>query len=73
MRLSEFQRACAEEFGVDYARVLIRDHWLGALGGTSQEALDRGVAAREVWEALCVDLQVPVDRRHGRGLLEPER
>ncbi len=73
MRLSEFQRACAEEFGADYARVLIRDHWLNALGGTAQEALARGVAARDVWQALCVDLDVPVERRHGRGLRDPRR
>ena len=38
---------------------------------TAQDALDRGVAAREIWQALCVDLQVPVERRHGRGLRDP--
>lgn len=72
MRLSEFQRACAEEFGADYARVLIRDHWLAPLGGTAAEALERGVAARDVWQALCADLDVPLARRHGRGLIDPE-
>lgn len=71
MRLSEFQRAMAEEFGETYAGVLMRDHWLTALGGTAREALDRGVPARDVWMALCVDLQVPEARRHGRGLIEP--
>lgn len=73
MRLSEFQRACAEEFGADYAGVLIRDHWLSAFGGTARDALDRGVPAREVWAALCVDLDVPLERRHGRGLIDPKR
>lgn len=72
MKLSEFRRACAEEFGADYAGVLIRDHWLAALGGTPAEALERGVAAREVWDALCTDLQVPPERRYGRGLREPQ-
>jgi len=71
VKLSEFRRACAEEFGAEYAGVLVRDHWLAAIGGTPLEALERGVAAREVWEALCVDLQVPVERRHGRGLRDP--
>ncbi|MGJ0203813.1 DUF3046 domain-containing protein [Leucobacter sp. gxy201] len=71
MRLSEFQRACAEEFGADYARVLVRDHWLNEFSGTAQEALDRGVAARDVWRALCTDLDVPLERRHGRGLRDP--
>lgn len=71
MRLSEFKRAAREEFGEDYAGVLMREHWLTALGGTANEALDRGVAARDVWLALCADLQVPEERRHGRGLREP--
>lgn len=71
MRLSEFQRACAEEFGDDYARVVVRDHWLTALGGTGREALDAGVPARDVWSALCDEFQIPVERRHGRGLRDP--
>lgn len=71
MKLSEFRRACVSEFGADYAGVLLRDHWLTALDGTANEALERGVAARAVWEALCVDLDVPRERRHGRGLPDP--
>lgn len=71
MRLSEFQRAMQEEFGEVYAGVLMRDHWLAALGGTANEALDRGLPAREIWQALCVELQVPEERRHGRGLIDP--
>jgi len=71
VRLSEFQRAMREEFGDVYAGVLMREHWLAALGGTAAEALDRGVPAREVWLALCIDLQVPEVRRHGRGLIDP--
>lgn len=72
MKLSEFRRACAEEFGPEYAGVLLRDHWLTALGSTGDEALERGVPAREVWEALCADLQIPESRRYGRGLRDPE-
>ncbi|RGE23708.1 DUF3046 domain-containing protein [Leucobacter sp. wl10] len=71
MRLSEFRRACIAEFGADYAGVLLRDHWLVALDGTANEALERGVAAHVVWDALCVDLGVPEQRRHGRGLRDP--
>lgn len=71
VRMSEFQRACAAEFGADYCHVLIRDHWVAVLGGTAQEALARGVAAREVWQALCVELEVPLERRYGRGLVDP--
>lgn len=71
MRISEFQRAMREEFGDVYSGVLIRDHWLSPLDGTAQDALDRGVPAREVWVAICEDLQIPLQRRHGRGLRNP--
>lgn len=60
----------AEEFGGAYAGVLMRDHWLAELGGTPGDALERGVPARTIWEALCADLQVPEHRRYGRGLRE---
>lgn len=71
MRLSEFQRAMAEEFGQVYSAVLMRDHWLAEFHGTAEEAIARGVPARVVWVALCEDLQVPIERRHGRGLIDP--
>ncbi|MGK0715529.1 DUF3046 domain-containing protein [Leucobacter sp. W1153] len=71
MRLSEFQRAVAEEFGEIYAGVLMRDHWISELDGTAQDALAVGVPARRVWEALCVEMQVPEQRRYGRGLRDP--
>lgn len=73
VRQSEFRRAMVEEFGEAYSGVLIRDHWVGELGGTAREALDRGVPPREVWAALCEDLQIPPERRHGRGLVDPRR
>lgn len=60
-----------EEFGDVYSGVLVRDHWLAVLGGTAQDALDRGIPARDVWNALCEDLQVPPARRYGRGLIDP--
>ena len=71
MRLSEFRRAMAEEFGEAYAGVLLRDHWLTGLGSTGVEALDRGVPAREVWLALCDEMRIPEERRYGRGLADP--
>jgi hypothetical protein len=59
----------AEEFGEAYAGSLARSHVMAALGGrTAVEALDAGVAPREVWLALCADLDVPAQRRHGRDL-----
>lgn len=71
MRLSEFQLAVAEEFGAVYSHVLIRDHWIAGLQSTAGEALQRGVAPRDVWHHLCVDLEVPPARRYGRGLRDP--
>ncbi len=72
MKHSEFQRAMREEFGDVYAGVLIRDHWLARYSQTAAEALEHGVPVRDVWNALCEELQVPVERRHGRGLRDPE-
>lgn len=70
MRLSEFRRAAREQFGEVYSGVLIRDHWLASMNGTAQDALNRGESARNVWMALCEDLQVPPDQRYGRGLID---
>jgi hypothetical protein len=42
---------------------------MSALGGrTAVEALEAGVPPREVWLALCDDMDVPEERRHGRDL-----
>ncbi len=67
VRLSHFWTLMAEEFGPTYAASLSRDHALDALAGrTAAEALEAGVPPREVWLALCDDLDVPPERRHGR-------
>lgn len=71
MRLSEFRRAVAEEFGVAHGPVLMRDLWLSELGSTCDEALASGMRPAQVWAALCSEMDVPVARRHGRGLLDP--
>lgn len=71
MKLSELRYALREEFGAAYSGVLMRDHWLQRLHATGEEALARGVAAREVWLAVCEEFQIPESRRYGRGL--PER
>lgn len=69
MRLSEFRRAVADEFGQAYGSVLTRDLVLGPLSGrTADAALEAGVPAREVWLALCAETDVPASRRHGAGL-----
>jgi hypothetical protein len=69
MRMSDFWRLMDDEFGAAYARSLARDHVLGALGNrTPLEALEAGIKPREVWLALCVDMDVPVERRLGKEL-----
>ena len=73
MRLSEFQRAVAHEFG-DRGPSLIADLVLSDLGArTAAQALRDGEPPRAVWLALCAETDVPEDRRHGAGRLEPRR
>jgi hypothetical protein len=73
MRRSEFDRAVADEFGAQ-GSTLIHDLVLADVGGrTAVEALDAGVPPRDVWLALCVETDVPAERRYGVGRLEPRR
>ncbi|MBO9578556.1 MAG: DUF3046 domain-containing protein [Microbacteriaceae bacterium] len=73
MRLREFRRAVADEFG-PRGPSLTADLVLGALGGRSaDEAIAAGVDAGIVWTALCDATDVPPARRHGVGLAEPPR
>ena len=73
MRKSELQIAITEEFGT-LGSALMADLALRSLGGrTGAEALAAGVPARDVWRALCDAKEVPANRRHGRGLREPQR
>jgi hypothetical protein len=82
MRVSEFRRAVEQEFGSRYGATLVRDLVLGGLAGgdasaedagglTGEQALAAGVPAREVWLALCREMDVPPERRHGVGLRRP--
>ena len=74
MKLSEFQRAVADEFGTQYGRSLLVDLVLGELGGrTAQQALDDGLPTREVWLALCRETGVPQSHWYGAGKPAPKR
>lgn len=67
MRESEFNRLVAEEFGEAYGPMVAASHRLGEFEDrTAQEAIAAGVPARQVWEALCEDFDVPPERRLGR-------
>ncbi len=57
------------EFGTAYAHSLAAHQSLTALGGsTAEEAIERGVPNRDVWLALCEQMDVPVERRLGPDL-----
>ncbi|GAA1696501.1 DUF3046 domain-containing protein [Microbacterium sediminicola] len=73
MRRSEFHRAVSDEFGAR-AGSIVADLVLSEVGGrTASDALESGVPPRDVWLALCVEADVPAERRYGVGRLEPRR
>lgn len=73
MRRSEFDRAVAHEFG-GRANAVVTDLVLSKVGGrTAAEAIAAGADPREVWLALCEELDVPAERRYGVGRLQPRR
>lgn len=73
MRRSEFLRAVEDEFG-SRADSLVADLILDRAGGMSaRDALEAGVDPRVIWQALCEEMDVPIQRRHGVGRLEPRR
>jgi len=70
VRRSEFDRAVADEFG-GQAGYLLTDLALPDVDGrTASSALAAGVPPREVWLALCAEMDVPADRRYGVGRIE---
>lgn len=73
MRRSEFLRAVEDEFPGRTSSVL-NDLVLTPLAGrTAKEALSAGIPPREIWFALCDEMEVPENRRYGAGRLEPRR
>jgi hypothetical protein len=66
VRLSDFQTLLADEFGSEYAAVLLRDLSLTELGDlTGQKALDSGIEPKAIWQAICLAQNVPAERWHG--------
>lgn len=59
MRLTEFWRRMEARFGASYAHSVAADFRLPTLGATVDESLARGVEAKEVWRAVCTDLELP--------------
>ena len=72
MRYREFWQLVDEVLGRAHGRVLVSDLRLGSLGDcTGAQALDEGVEPREVWHALCDELDVPEARRWGADRRRP--
>ncbi|UNX55940.1 DUF3046 domain-containing protein [Georgenia sp. TF02-10] len=59
MKHSEFWRVVEETFGPGYGRSLAEDLVLPGVGGRSATAaLDAGVPPRQVWDALCDEMDL---------------
>ena len=63
MRLTDFWNRMGERFGAAYAASLAADYRLPLLGSTIDEALARGVEAKEVWRAVCAEFEMPASLR----------
>jgi hypothetical protein len=64
MRITVFRNLMTEEFGPIRATTLSRDHVLSGLGGhTVEQALRSGVPTKEIWRQVCVEFDVPPERR----------
>lgn len=64
MRLTVFWARMAEQFGAAYADSFARDFVITELGSrTVHQALADGVAAKDVWVAVCTALELPPSAR----------
>ncbi|MVT26200.1 DUF3046 domain-containing protein [Nesterenkonia alkaliphila] len=66
MRESRFWALMEGEFGGRYAHVLADQLVITSLQLTAKQALAAGVPARQVWEELCEQQDVPQERRLGK-------
>jgi len=66
VRYREFWELVDEVLGSAHGRALTHELVLARLDGrTPEQALDAGVEPRDVWHALCDELDVPEPRRWG--------
>jgi hypothetical protein len=57
--LSEFWQRMEARFGTAYAHSLAADYRVTTLGGTVNEAIERGETPKAVWRAICQEFDVP--------------
>jgi len=63
VRLMEFNDRVVLRFGTVYGASVLVDHVLpGFEGRTASQAIEDGVEPRDVWRALCVDFDVPLEQ-----------
>jgi len=63
MKLTEFWRRMEQRFGGSYARSLAADYRLPGLGSTINDALAAGAEAKDVWQAVCAEFEMPAALR----------
>jgi hypothetical protein len=64
MRHTEFWERMEHALGSGYARTWAKQFVMAELGGrTAQEALDAGVAPKQVWAAVWRALDLPASER----------
>jgi Protein of unknown function (DUF3046) len=60
VRLTVFWDQMNAQFGEDYAASVAKDYVLADVGGrTVNQALADGVAAKDIWRAVCDAFNVP--------------
>ncbi|WKD59112.1 DUF3046 domain-containing protein [Corynebacterium caspium] len=68
MRLTEFERLLTDEFGAERGRFIASSHILSGQQATADELLERGVDPAQIWEKICIDFDIPEERRLGKPL-----
>ncbi len=59
MRLTDFWDRMDQVFGPAYAHSWAHDVVLETLGCTVDEAIAKGVETKEIWRAVCAQVEVP--------------
>jgi tRNA A22 N-methylase len=59
MRLTDFWNRMHRHFGEVYAESWAKDYVIAGLGGrTVEQALAEGIAVKQVWRAVCQEVDV---------------
>lgn len=66
MRLTEFHQLIEDEFGATHGEWIVHSHVIAEHGDTPEQLIENGIDPRVVWEALCIDFEIPEERRFGK-------